>query len=68
MIRELETLLPGSSTPNFRERLVAYLENLEETAGQGNADPDLRPKAEALLVFYEIVFGVKDLVEEADEV
>jgi len=58
MIRELEALLPGSPTANFRERLVAYLENEEDT------DLELRRKAETLVVFYKKVFGVKDLVDQ----
>ena len=64
MIRELEVLLPFSSNTNFRERLVARLEGLE-AAGQD--DLEFRLKAEALLVFYEKVFGVKDLLEKPDE-
>jgi len=67
MIRELEALLPGSPNPNFRERLVAQLEKAREPNGQGNADLEFRLKAEALLIFYEKVFGVKDLVDKADE-
>ena len=68
MIHEVEALLPGSSDPNFRERLVAHLENLEESDGQQNTDLDLwRQKADALLILYENVFGVKDLVDKSDE-
>jgi hypothetical protein len=61
MIRELEGLLPHSPTTNFRERLVAYLENVEDT------NLELRRKAETLVIFYERVFGVKDLVDQPDE-
>jgi hypothetical protein len=67
MIHELETLLPSSPNNNFRERLVAYLENPAGSAGQENTDLNLRRKAEALLIFYEKVFGVKDLVDKPDE-
>jgi len=70
MIHELEALLPGSPNTNFRERLVAYLESLERlkaSAGQKHADLDLRLKADALLIFYEKVFGVKDVVDKPDE-
>jgi len=67
MIHELDALLPGSPNSNFRERLVACLEYLEESAGQENTDLDLRRKAGALLIFYEKYFGVKDLVEKPDE-
>lgn len=58
MIHELESLLPASSESNFRQRLVTLLE------GQGELDPEFRKKAEALLKFYEEVFGVDDLVEQ----
>jgi hypothetical protein len=67
LIGEVEALLPGSQNPNFRERLVAHLESLE-TAGQyENIDLDFQRKAEALLIFYEKVFGVKNVVEEPDQ-
>src|SRR6266487_4464557 len=60
MIHELEALLPSSPNINFRERLVAHLENpehLKASAGQENTDLDLRRlKAGALLNFYEKVF------------
>jgi hypothetical protein len=57
--------LPGSPNTNFRERLVAHIEHLNASAGQ--EDTDLRLKADALLIFYEKVFGVKDLVDKPDE-
>lgn len=60
MIQELEALLPVSSKPNFRERLVAQLEKRER---QVNPDLEFRQKAGALLVFYEQVFGVTDVVD-----
>jgi len=67
MIHELDTLLPPSEGPtlNFRERLVARLENLKASAGQD--DTDFWRKADALLLFYEKVFGVNDLVDQPDE-
>ena len=71
MIREYEALLPDSPNINFRERLVADLENLERlkaSAGLENTDLDLRRlKAGALLIFYEKVFGIKELVDKPDE-
>jgi hypothetical protein len=72
MIREVEALLPVSSTLNFRERLVAQLENLERLKtpngnGQENTDLEFRRKAAALLTFYEQVFGVTDVVDKPDE-
>jgi hypothetical protein len=64
LIGEMEALLPGSSNPNFRERLVAQLEAWQ---GPEAEERGFRQKAEALLAFYEQVFGVDDLVERADE-
>lgn len=58
-IHELEMLLPASSNPNFRERLVAHLEQ--------NADENFRLKARALFALYEKVFGVKDVIDEPFE-
>ena len=58
-IQELESLLPASTNTNFRERLVAHLEE--------NADEDFRLKARELLVLYETVFGVKDVIDESFE-
>jgi hypothetical protein len=60
MIQELEAFLPPLPSSNFRERLVAFLENHP-------TEPELRLKAEALLKFYEDIFGVDDLIEKADE-
>lgn len=60
LIRELEVLLPPSSNTNFRERFVAHVE-------QGNADSNFQQKATKLLVFYKDYFGVKDLIETAEE-
>lgn len=69
MIYEVEMLLPPpqGSTLNFRERLVVCLENSEEFGKQKNADPDFRRKAAALLIFYEKVFGVNDLVDPPEQ-
>ena len=58
-IHEVEGLLPPSPNANFRERLVAHLEE--------NADAEFRLKARALLNLYEKVFGVKDVVDKFDE-
>ena len=60
LIQEVDVLLPDSPNPNFRERLV---EHLEETAAQKDRDPGFRQRAEALLVVYEQVFGVDDVIE-----
>jgi uncharacterized protein len=71
MIQELDVHLPHSSSPNFRERLVAYVENQQQaeapSSGQKNTELELRPKAEALLAFYEEVFGVDDLIEKTED-
>ena len=56
-IREVETLLPDSATPSFRERLVAELEG-----PAAEHDSESYRKALALLNVYEEVFGVDDLV------
>ena len=58
MIHELETRLPASAMPNFRERLVEQLETRLETA-----DSEFRGKANELLKMYEQVFGVTDVVD-----
>ncbi|GJQ53394.1 MAG: hypothetical protein HKUEN02_22410 [Anaerolineaceae bacterium] len=63
MICEVESLLPDSAATNFRQRLVT---ELEESNRLAQADARFRSKAEALLGFYETVFGVDDLVEKAD--
>lgn len=69
MIQELEVFLPYSPSPNFRERLVAFLENLPQWDVPEQQDhlQELRQKAEALLAFYEEIFGVDDLIERAEE-
>ncbi len=60
MIHEVETLLPPSLNSNFRERLVAQLE-------EEHTDPKFRGKADTLLNFYKEVFGVKDLVDTPEQ-
>ena len=67
MISELEALLPSSPNNNFRERLVAHLENPAGFTGQENTDLEFRRKADGLLIVYEKVFGVKDLLDKPDE-
>jgi hypothetical protein len=63
LIRELEGLLPASPQTNFRERLVEHLETLGKKTAWDDADLKFRLKADALLVVYERVFGVNDLVD-----
>lgn len=60
MIEEVELLLAAFSNGNFRERLVANME-------QGNADLFFQMKAAKLLAFYRDFFGVKDFVQDAPE-
>lgn len=67
IIHELEALLPDSPYTNFRERLVAHLEYLEQKPAWDAADLEFRLKADALLTFYERVFSVKDLVEKPSQ-
>ena len=67
MIQEVELLLPDSSMPNFRERLVARLERLKTSTGQDDIDLEFHRKARALLGFYERVFGVTDVVDMPEE-
>lgn len=65
MIAELKTLLPDSKNNNFRERLVAHLEQLNESTVLRNADIEFRRKAGELLDFYEKFLGVKDLIDRS---
>ncbi|HSM72084.1 MAG TPA: hypothetical protein VK851_11130, partial [Anaerolineales bacterium] len=56
MIVEVDKLLPDSSNPNFRERLVEHLDD-------GNSSQEFQRKANELLDVYETRFGVDDLVD-----
>jgi hypothetical protein len=67
MINELQAILPSSQNQNFRERLVAHLEQLKESKVPENADEEFPRKAHVLLFFYRQYFGVTDLVEPAEE-
>lgn len=62
LIHELEMILPPSQHTNFRERLVDHLETLQEKPLWDDRDLDFRLKADVLLVQYDRVFGVNDLV------
>jgi hypothetical protein len=57
MIEEIESLLPASTNPNFRERLTAKMK-------LHDADSDFRSRAEALVVVIEKQFGVKNFLDE----
>ena len=65
-IHELEMLLPASPNANFREQLVAHLEELKSRP-VGSTSEEFRMKANALLLLYDTVFGVKDVVDELFE-
>lgn len=62
-IKEIEEQLPMSSTPNFRERLVAHIEQLQKLEKLATADLEFQEKARELLLLYEDDFGVKDVVD-----
>jgi len=68
LINELELLLPASSNSNFRERLVNRIDYLESSKELGNVDLEFRQKARKLLNFYKDHFGVKDIVDNLDEI
>jgi len=67
LIHEVDLLLPVSSNNNFRERLVARLESPEGSAGPQDMELEFRRKAGELLVLYEEVFGVNDLLDHPDD-
>lgn len=56
LIHALDVVLPASPSPNFRERLAAYLE-------QEDVSPEIQQKARELLEVYESQFGVNDLLD-----
>ena len=56
LIDDLDMALPNTAIPNFRERLVAYLE-------QNSVDSDIQQKAKELLGVFESQFGVNDLID-----
>jgi len=55
LIRELDLSLPKSANPNFRERLVSFLE-------QDGVNRVVQRRANELLDAYKSQFGVDDLV------
>jgi len=59
-INEVDSLLPVTTIPSFRERLVEYLES---TDGSKNVESELRQKAHALVDLFRDDFGVNDLIE-----
>lgn len=68
MIQDVDALLPDSPNPNFRERLAAHIESLEDRKGPDRLPSmKLQDKADALLALYENVFGVIDVIERTPE-
>ena len=64
LIQEVEMLLPDSPNLNFRERLAEHIEALEDHKGPDwRISMKFRDKADALLMLYENVFGVTDVIE-----
>ena len=69
LIQSVEVMLPSSPNPNFRERLVARLDELEnQNRADGQEELEFRQKAGKLLALYENVFGVNDVFERPVEV
>jgi superfamily I DNA/RNA helicase len=56
LILDLDSVLPSSSNPNFRERLTACFE-------REDVDSETQKKARELLEVYESHFGVNDLLD-----
>lgn len=64
LIREIEPLLPASSTLSFRERLITYKENLESNEKEyTEPESEFLRKAEELLTYYEEGFGMDDFID-----
>jgi hypothetical protein len=64
LIREIEPLLPESTAVSFRERVIAYKEELEtKKGGHTTAEQVFLSKTAVLLVRYEDLFGVDDFID-----
>lgn len=64
LIREIEPLLPASTAPSFRERLITHKEILESKGGEyGLLEVEFLRKTEELLISYEDQFGVDDFID-----
>lgn len=68
IIEEVDDLLPPSANRNFRERLVAHIGDLEKTPESDDVHLEFRHKARTLLTFYRDRFGVKDIVDDLEEI
>ncbi|NOT04351.1 MAG: hypothetical protein HOP27_07095 [Anaerolineales bacterium] len=64
LIREIEPLLPASTSISFRERLIAHKEFLESKGTKQDVfGYEFLGKAELLLTYYEDRFGVDDFID-----
>lgn len=64
LIREIEPLLPESTAISFRERVIAYKEELEtKKGGHTTAEQEFLSKTAVLLTRYEDLFGVDDFID-----
>ena len=64
LIREIEPLLPASSAPSFRERLITHKEFLESKRDLlDTVEQEFLQKTETLLIEYEDRFGVDDFID-----
>ncbi len=64
LIDEVERMLPPSANQNFRERLVAEIEQPDMAAWNKSEYREFSRKAGALLRFYADKLGVTDLLEQ----
>jgi len=67
MIKELEPLLPKLQSNNFRERLVAQVEQWKESAKKDKVEQEFLTMAGELLSYYKKYFGVIGLTDIQDE-
>ena len=61
-IHELNSMLPDTLNPNFRERLAGQLEASEHLLETAQDPLEFRQNAGELLALYSKVFGVNDVV------
>lgn len=62
-IQDVEKLLPASKNISFRERLIERLERVNASAKLNAADSEFRSKANELLEYFDLQFGVNDFLE-----
>ncbi|WKZ49100.1 MAG: hypothetical protein QY306_06995 [Anaerolineales bacterium] len=66
MIRKVEKQLPQSSHSSFRERFIAQVKALRESASQGHSRKFLT-RANTLLEAFQNSFGVNDFFDSGEE-